>query len=92
MEILFLGHCYEQGKHDKIWGLIQEENGALSFWGRRGGSLSFKRYANRFDALNQSHTKSKKYISKGPDEWSKLLPGDFEGQVMLAKLGQIKFG
>lgn len=91
MNILFLGHCYEEGKHDKIWGLIEEGNGALSFWGRRAGSMSFKRYVNRHEALNQSHAKMKKYIGKGPDDWAKLLPEDFEGQVMLAKLGQIKF-
>ncbi len=92
MKIMFLGHCYEEGRHDKIWGLIEEDNGALSFWGRRCGSLSFKRYVSRHDALDQSYTKMKKYIAKGPEEWSKLLPEDFEGQVMLAKLGQIKFG
>lgn len=91
MNLLFLGHCYEPGKHDKIWGLIQEGDGALSFWGRRGGSLSFKRYQYRGDAVSQSWVKGKKYHQVGPENWSRLLPADFEGQVMLAKLGQVKF-
>lgn len=91
MNILFLGHCYEEGKHDKIWGIVQEGDGALSFWGRRSGSMSFKRYATKWEALDQSRTKARKYVEQGPESWSRMLPADFEGQVMLAKLGQIKF-
>lgn len=91
MKLLFLGHCYEEGRHDKIWGLVQEGDGALSFWGRRGGSLSFKRYSRLDEAYDQSRTKARKYVEQGPESWPRLLPADFEGQVMLARLGQIKF-
>jgi hypothetical protein len=92
MKLLLLGHCYEPDHHDKIWGLIEEKESVLSFWGRRGGSMSFKRYAFRHEAMNTWRSKTKKYNLVGPESWPKLLPADFEGQVMLAKLGQIKFG
>ncbi|MFN7318000.1 MAG: hypothetical protein ACK5S6_00690 [bacterium] len=91
MNLLILGHCYEPGKHDKIWGLVQEGDGALSFWGRRGGSLSFKRYLAKSQAMETWRTKAKKYDMVVTEHWSRLLPEDFDGQVLLAKLGQIKF-
>lgn len=92
MNIQFLGHCYEPGKHDKIWGWVKtSDGGALSFWGRRGGTLAFKRYGSIFDATSQAMVKSKKYQGHSPESWSKLLPEDFEGQVMLALLGQAKY-
>ena len=92
-EILFLGHCYEPGKHDKIWGYIADgDRGALTFWGRRRGTLSFKHYPYISDAVAQCWTKSKKYLQVAKNlAHSEYLPEDFEGQVMLARLGQIKF-
>lgn len=91
MNIQFLGHCYEAGKHDKIWGWIKTSDGPLSFWGRRQGTLAFKRYDSEWTIETQARTKRKKYLGVDPERWSTVLPEDFEGQVMLAVLGQAKY-
>lgn len=91
MNIIFLGHCFKKDKHDKIWGWIDQGSGPLSFWGRTGGIMSFKRYASSSEVSNQALKKSKKYIKKGPESWGSLLPLNFEGQVMIASLGRVKF-
>ena len=83
---------YQDSGSDKIWGWVATEEGALSFWGRTRGSLAFKRYNYQYDAVQQAHKKNKKgyrEVTKGDHE--RLLPEDFMGQLMLAKLGQVKF-
>lgn len=90
-DILFLGHCYEANKHDKIWGVIRTGDGALTFWGRRASTLSFKKFEFASDAMDQSRIKSRTYVRQNPRNWNDLLPEDFDGQVLLARLGQVKF-
>ncbi len=81
---------FQEGASDKIWGWTTTEDGALSFWGRTRGSLSFKRYASVTDAEDQAYKKQRKgYRYAGNKE--DLLPADWKGQFMLAKLGQTKF-
>jgi hypothetical protein len=83
---------FKEGTSDKIWGWTKTDDGALSFWGRTQGSLSFKRYAYINDAAQQAEKKNKKgYRQVTEKDHDKLLPEDFVGQLMLAKLGQIKF-
>ena len=93
---------FKDGTSDKIWGWTKTDDGALSFWGRAKGSLSFKHYDRVWDAEDQADKKQRKgyeYVSRNnrdlePELTSKandLLPDDFKGQLMLAKLGQIKF-
>ena len=90
-------HC-KQGTSDKIWGWTKTDEGALSFWGRVKGSLSFKHYDRVWDVEDAAHKKENKgyeYVSHynselGP-KGQALLPDDFKGQLMLAKLGQTKF-
>jgi hypothetical protein len=47
MTIPFLGWNKDDG-HDKIWGIvvIDEGDDPISFWGRRGGSYTFKKQKN----------------------------------------------
>ena len=97
---------FKEGKSDKIWGWIKTFNGALSFWGRTRGSLSFKHYDHIWDAEDQATKKQLKgyklvtnYKKEvGPDgKWTispealELLPKDWNNYLMLAKLGQTKF-
>lgn len=97
MQIFVLGHCYEPGRHDKIWGILHAKNdsygaGALVFWGRSNGTLAFKRHSSFHDALLVWATKQRKgYQQLGPERWSTVLPDDFQGQVMLAQLGQVRY-
>lgn len=88
---------FKDGTSDKIWGWTKTDEGALSFWGRTKGSLSFKQYSSVWDAEDQAHKKQRKGYKPvnynqdlGPESLS-LLPDDFKGQLMLAKLGQVKF-
>jgi len=96
MQIFALGHCYEPGRHDKIWGILHAKNdsygaGALVFWGRANGTLTFKRHSSFHDALLVWATKQRKgYQQLGTDRWAAVLPEDFQGQVMLAQLGQVR--
>ena len=90
-DILFLGHCYQPNKHDKIWGVISSGDGALTFWGRRAGTLSFKQFGSVQEAMFQSLVKARTYVRQNPRNWNDLLPEDFDGQVLLARLGQVKF-
>lgn len=94
VEVAFLAHCYEQNKHDKIWGYVKDgPAGALTFWGRRRGTLSFKRYIWERDAQVHGWDKCKRNYRKifDPEDHYRYLPEDFEAQLMLARLGQIKF-
>lgn len=89
MDLQFLGHCYEPNRHDKIWGWVRTtDGGGLSFWGRRGGALAFKRYDSAQECWSQAQIKARKYQAQGPESWSRLLPEDFEGQIMLAILSR----
>lgn len=89
---------FKDGTSDKIWGWTKTDEGALSFWGRAKGSLSFKHYDRVWDVEDAAHKKQRKgyeYVSHynselGPRAQA-LLPDDFKGQLMLAKLGQTKF-
>ena len=89
---------FKDGNSDKIWGWTKTDSGALSFWGRTKGSLSFKHYDRVWDVEDAAHKKNSKgyeYVSHynselGPRALA-LLPEDFAGQLMLAKLGQTKF-
>lgn len=89
---------YKDGSSDKIWGWVKTDDGALSFWGRTKGSLSFKHYDRVWDVEDAAHKKNSKgyeYVSHYGEELGPkalaLLPEDFKGQLMLAKLGQVKF-
>lgn len=96
MKIEFIGH-YKEGSHDKIWGYLNESDDSfLSFWGRSNGTMSFKRhsekYYDRYQLVKKSEEKERKgYRECYKDEYNLVLPSDFEGQVLLARLGQIKF-
>jgi hypothetical protein len=89
---------FKDGNSDKIWGWSKVDDGAVSFWGRTKGSLSFKHYSSVWDvedAAYKKYRKGYKQVSKhtqetGP-EVQALLPDDFSGQLMLAKLGMTKF-
>lgn len=42
MNFKFIGYC-NQGKHDKVWGVIKLDSpNVLVFWGRRGAKLQTK--------------------------------------------------
>lgn len=89
---------FKDGSSDKIWGWTKIDNGAVSFWGRTKGSLSFKHYNSVWDAEDQAHKKKRKgykqvsnYNQETGPEVLGLLPEDFKGQLMLAKLGMTKF-
>jgi len=156
-DVLFLGHYDQPNKNDKIWGVISSGDGALTFCGRRSGTISFKQFGSvqeamfqclvnaRYARLNphckiiidycdvgfsqevfsslhnwivesnlinrvlyisissnikqQYHNwckKNKQIPNMQPDKniqsnWNDLLPEDFDGQVLLARLGQVKF-
>jgi hypothetical protein len=47
----FLGWCHRPEKNnDKIWGYIETDTGSIyNFWGRRGKTLSFKRWYGRWE-------------------------------------------
>jgi hypothetical protein len=81
---------YKQDGSDKIWGWSKTDEGALSFWGRTKGTLAFKAYGSVYEVTKVERTKRDKgYRFVGED--SNVLPDDFQGQLMLAKLGQVKF-
>jgi hypothetical protein len=85
---------FKQGGSDKIWGYsIEQDRTALAFWGRTKGSLAFKHHKNIWDAGEVMRSKTAKgYVDiDDEDQITKLLPDDFEGQLMLARLGQVKF-
>jgi len=84
----FLGWNNSTG-HDKIWGLVQTSQGVFSFWGRRGKSLSFKQHFSIWDARATADKKERAGYTKCSTE---VLPADFEGQLMMACLGRVKFG
>lgn len=53
VQIIKLAHFYKEGdrgakggapKNDKIWGMAKIGNTLVAFWGRRGGTLTFKTY------------------------------------------------
>lgn len=80
---------FKEGTSDKIWGYRTMSDNTLSFWGRTGGTLAFKVYRNRYDAEKVARTKRRKgYRDASSIE---VLPQDFDGQLMLAALGQAKF-
>lgn len=92
MEIKFIGHCFEQDKHDKIWGYLAHNGTILSFWGRRKGSMSYKQYEYESDAREQSRKKqNKEYRSVTLTKSALYLPDDFESGLLMAILGNVKF-
>jgi hypothetical protein len=81
---------YKEGNSDKIWGWTKTDDGAISFWGRARGTLAFKVYGSVYEVTKVERTKRDKgYRFVGED--TTVLPDDFVGQLMLAKLGQVKF-
>jgi len=83
---------FTDGASNKIWGWTKTADGALSFWGRAKGSMAFKRYDSQWAADQQCRRKvGKGYYYVHPNAQAALLPSDFEGQLMLAKLGMTKF-
>jgi hypothetical protein len=95
--MIVLYHFKKDGS-DKIWGWTKTTDGALSFWGRTRGSLSFKHYERVWDAEDQADKKRRKgyelvsnYNQEVGPEVLDLLPEDWKGQFMIAKLGQTKF-
>jgi hypothetical protein len=84
----FLGWNNSAG-HDKIWGFIKTSQGVFSFWGRRGKSLSFKEYTSVWDAEAVANKKEDSGYKRQFN--TEVLPPDFEGQLMMACLGKVKF-
>lgn len=85
---------YKEGSSDKIWGWLKTEDGALSFWGRSKGTLAFKVYRSVYEVTKVERTKRDKgyrFVSSDSDTSNDILPDDFDGQLLLAKLGQVKF-
>lgn len=85
---------YKEGSSDKIWGWLKTEEGALSFWGRSKGTLAFKVYGSVYEVTKVERTKRDKgyrFVSSNSDASNNILPDDFDGQLLLAKLGQVKF-
>ena len=103
--MMVLYHFKESGS-DKIWGWIKTFDGALSFWGRTRGSLTFKHYDRLWAAEDQAtkkHIKGYRLVTNykkevGPEGiWTispdalELLPEDWIDIYILAKLGMTKF-
>lgn len=84
----FLGWNNSPG-HDKIWGLVKTSQGVFSFWGKRGKSLAFKQHSSLWEAEETARKKELKGYEKCN---TSVLPLDFEGQLMMACLGRVKFG
>ena len=83
---------FKDDSSDKIWGWTKTDDGALSFWGRTRGSLAFKHYNYDVLANQQARKKQNKgYKLVNKSAITSLLPDDFDGQLMLAKLGMVKF-
>ena len=84
-------HC-KQGTSDKIWGCTEvTAGGAVCFWGRRKGKLNFIHHADEYNASKVARTKfDKGYHSIDMDRKDEYLPEDFQGQLMLAMLGQVR--
>ncbi len=83
---------FKEGTSDKIWGYRTMSDNTISFWGRTGGTLAFKVYRNWFEADEVAATKRRKgYRDVSAAQQEQVLPVDFEGQLMLAALGQVKF-
>jgi hypothetical protein len=84
-------HC-KQGTSDKIWGWCRvTEGGAVCFYGRRKGTLNFIHHADEYNASKVARTKlDKGYRSINMDQKEHYLPEDFQGQLMLAMLGQVR--
>jgi hypothetical protein len=84
-------HC-RQGTSDKIWGWTKvTEGGAVCFYGRRKGTLNFIHHADVYNASKVARTKfDKGYHSIDMDRKAEYLPEDFQGQLMLAMLGQVR--
>lgn len=86
-------HYNELGSN-KIWGWTNAEDCNISFWGRVRGTLSFKRYETSWDGdiYKDAEKKQRKgYHVVVPSKHETVLPSDFKGQLMLAKLGMSKF-
>jgi hypothetical protein len=86
-DFLFLGWNNTEG-HDKIWGLVKTSQGLFSFWGKRGKSVAFKQHENAWDAGRIADKKERSGYRKCSTE---VLPADFDGQLMMACLGRVKF-
>lgn len=92
-EILFFGWCRE-GRSDKVWGFIRVGGGSdlFNFWGRRGATLTWKRYAGSqrltLDRLGRSKI-GKGYTEVPIDEIEQHTPGftdEFERNFVMARL------
>jgi len=86
---------FKDAKSDKIWGYIPASDNphcGLTFWGRARGSMAFKAYDSAYNVWSVARSKRNKgYKLQDLDDSKVLLPPDFEGQLMLAKLGMTKF-
>ena len=77
-------------KSDKIWGYVLHMDAYLVFYGRANGTMSFIEHDNVsvFKMEKMARAKETKgYKHLYDSEWASVLPGDFDGQLMLAKLG-----
>ena len=83
---------FKEGSSDKIWGWTKTDDGAISFWGRSRGTLAFKVYHSVYEVTKVERSKRDKgYRYIGDGSTVAVLPDDFQGQLLLAKLGQVKF-
>lgn len=89
--IEFFGWCSDEG-HDKVWGWISlaHEADLFSFWGRRGGKLTWKRWTSEssLEALRDSKIR-KGYRSVPIADIEAETPGfthEFERAFMLCRM------
>ena len=65
----FIGWCKEVDKatgadHDKVWTAFEVEGVYYAGWGRRGKSLSFKKYGKGWSGENEQNTVMRKKKAK----------------------------
>lgn len=72
MIVHFIG-WNNQGKHDKVWGVIEAQDQMVVFWGRREGKLAFKR--DNPDPMALAKKKSQTYIEHTEEEMEAASPG-----------------
>jgi hypothetical protein len=96
-DIVWMGWCYNPSENnDKIWGYIRMKNtnAHYSFWGKRNGTIKFKRLADQWEATETKTKKDGRYKRQTLDQMCVVFTDfvdKFEGDYAIAKLsGKIK--
>lgn len=62
------------GTHDKVWGIVRTEEGPITFWGRRGAQLTFKK--DDRDLYDLTYKKERKgYDRYSVERFEQITPG-----------------